>query len=37
MINFLDLKKINSQYQEELKNACLKVIDSGWYVENVKK
>lgn len=32
MIPFLDLKKINSQYQEELKVACSKVIDSGWYI-----
>ncbi|AWB56327.1 DegT/DnrJ/EryC1/StrS family aminotransferase [Colwellia sp. Arc7-D] len=32
MIPFLDLKKINSQYQEELKEACARVIDSGWYI-----
>ncbi|MDE1326598.1 DegT/DnrJ/EryC1/StrS family aminotransferase [Vibrio aestuarianus] len=32
MIHFLDLKKINSQYREELKEACSRVIDSGWYV-----
>ncbi|TWX67637.1 DegT/DnrJ/EryC1/StrS family aminotransferase [Colwellia sp. C1TZA3] len=32
MIPFLDLKKINSQYQEELKAACARVIDSGWYI-----
>ncbi len=32
MINFLDLKKINQQYQEDLKQACARVIDSGWYV-----
>ena len=32
MISFLDLKKINAQYQEELKEACARVIDSGWYV-----
>lgn len=32
MIPFLDLKKINAQYQNELKEACAKVIDSGWYV-----
>jgi dTDP-4-amino-4,6-dideoxygalactose transaminase len=32
MIPFLDLKKINSQYQAELKEACARVIDSGWYV-----
>lgn len=32
MINFLDLKTINNQYQQELKNACARVIDSGWYI-----
>lgn len=32
MIPFLDLKKINAQYQQELKNACSRVIDSGWYI-----
>lgn len=32
MINFLDLKKINKQYEAELRNACTKVIRSGWYI-----
>ena len=32
MIPFLDLKKINEQYQVELKDACSRVIDSGWYI-----
>ncbi|WP_166373162.1 DegT/DnrJ/EryC1/StrS family aminotransferase [Psychromonas sp. SA13A] len=32
MIPFLDLKNINAQYQIELKEACSRVIDSGWYV-----
>ena len=32
MIKFLDLKKINNQYQEELKAVASKVIDSGWYL-----
>ncbi|MUK49014.1 DegT/DnrJ/EryC1/StrS family aminotransferase [Aliivibrio fischeri] len=32
MINFLNLQAINAQYQDELKSACAKVIDSGWYV-----
>lgn len=32
MIPFLDLKSINLQYQKELKDACSKVIDSGWYI-----
>lgn len=32
MINFLNLKAINEQYQEELKIACARVIDSGWYI-----
>ncbi|AEI35786.1 DegT/DnrJ/EryC1/StrS family aminotransferase [Francisella salina] len=36
MINFLDLKKINNLYQEELKDACNRVIDSGWYIRGTE-
>lgn len=32
MIPFLDLKKINQQYRDELIQACTQVIDSGWYI-----
>ena len=32
MIPFLDLKAINSQYRDELVDACTRVIDSGWYI-----
>ena len=32
MIKFLDIGKINSQYQNELKEAANRVIDSGWYL-----
>lgn len=32
MIPFLDLKTINKQYHAELKEACARVIDSGWYI-----
>lgn len=32
MIKFLDLQKINAQYQDELKAATAQVIDSGWYI-----
>ncbi|MGF1883294.1 DegT/DnrJ/EryC1/StrS family aminotransferase [Vibrio splendidus] len=32
MIPFLNLKSINQKYQEELKEACARVIDSGWYI-----
>ena len=32
MIQFLDLKKINAQYAEQLKAAATRVIDSGWYL-----
>ena len=32
MVKFLDLQKINAQYQSELKAACSRVIDSGWYL-----
>lgn len=39
MIPFLDLKKINSIYREDLILACKEVIDSGWYIhgDKVKK
>jgi len=38
-ISFLDLKKINALYREDMLKACAKVIDSGWYIqgEEVKK
>ena len=32
MIPFLDLKAVNQQYSQELKEACSRVIDSGWYI-----
>jgi len=32
MINFLDLKKVNNKYREELLDTCARVIDSGWYI-----
>ena len=32
MIPFLDLKACNQQYQQELKDAAARVIDSGWYI-----
>ena len=32
MIKFLDIQKINSQYEQELKLAANRVIDSGWYL-----
>ncbi|YCH29284.1 DegT/DnrJ/EryC1/StrS family aminotransferase [Erwinia sp. D4-22] len=32
MVNFLDLKKINDNYKNELVAACERVISSGWYI-----
>jgi dTDP-4-amino-4,6-dideoxygalactose transaminase len=32
MIKFLDLQKINAQYNQELKEVATAVIDSGWYL-----
>lgn len=32
MIEFLNLKSINDRYSSELKEACSRVIDSGWYI-----
>ncbi len=39
MIKFLDLEKINAQYEAELINAASEVIKSGWYLlgERLKK
>lgn len=39
MINFLDLKKINFQYKEDLLKAFEKVLNSGWFIlgEQVEK
>ena len=39
MIPFLDLKKINLQYQDELKEAFDRILKSGWYIlgEEVEK
>jgi dTDP-4-amino-4,6-dideoxygalactose transaminase len=31
-VPFLDLKKLNAQYADELKAAAARVIDSGWYI-----
>ena len=33
MIKFLDLKKVNQQYADELKMAAEELIDSGWYLQ----
>ncbi|EBE4162852.1 aminotransferase, partial [Salmonella enterica] len=32
MVDFLNLQKINNRYEHELKEACARVIDSGWYI-----
>ena len=32
MIKFLDLQKVNNQYQDEISDAIKNVIDSGWYL-----
>lgn len=32
IVPFLDLKGINHEYADELKTACARVIDSGWYI-----
>lgn len=39
MVPFLDLKKINQEYADELQQAFKEVLDSGWYIlgESVKK
>ena len=39
MIKFLDLQKINNQYESEINSAMKSVLDSGWYIigEKTKK
>ncbi len=32
MIRFLDLLKVNQQYETEIKTAMNRVFDSGWYI-----
>ncbi len=32
MVNFLNLRAINARYAQELKDACARVIDSGWFI-----
>ncbi|MFT6324900.1 MAG: dTDP-4-amino-4,6-dideoxygalactose transaminase [Halieaceae bacterium] len=32
MIKFLDLQKVNAQFSQEIKEAAIRVIDSGWYL-----
>jgi len=32
MISFLDLKSVNNVYRDDLLAACVRVIDSGWYI-----
>ncbi len=32
MIPFLDLKKINANYSQQIKKATARVVDSGWYI-----
>ena len=33
MIDFLNIKRINKRYENELLEACARVIDSGWYIQ----
>ncbi|WP_220719832.1 DegT/DnrJ/EryC1/StrS family aminotransferase [Agarivorans litoreus] len=33
MVDFLNLQTVNAQYAEQLKQACARVIDSGWYLQ----
>jgi dTDP-4-amino-4,6-dideoxygalactose transaminase len=32
MIPFYDLKAVNARYEREIKEALLRVVDSGWFV-----
>ena len=36
MIPFLDLRAINAQYREELIEAAVNVVDSGWFIQGAE-
>lgn len=36
MVDFLNLKRMNMRYADELKEACSRVIDSGWYIQGIE-
>lgn len=36
MIPFLNLKKINSEYRQDLIDAATRVVDSGWYIQGAE-
>lgn len=36
MIKFLELKKITSKYEQEIHEAVLRTIDSGWYLQGTE-
>ena len=33
MINFLDLKKINNRFRDEIDSRIAKILDKGWYLQ----
>ena len=36
MIKFLDLQKVTEKYREEIHEAVLRVVDSGWYLQGAE-
>lgn len=36
MIKFLDLEKINKSHEEEISNALMRVLKSGWYINGIE-
>ena len=36
MIKFLDLQKITAKYADEIHEAVLRVVDSGWYLQGAE-
>ena len=37
MIKFLDLQKVTAKYADEIHDAVLRVIDSGWYLQGEER
>ncbi|MFL4934002.1 DegT/DnrJ/EryC1/StrS family aminotransferase, partial [Escherichia coli] len=35
-VDFLNLQAVNALYEQELKDACCRVINSGWYISGTE-
>lgn len=35
-VDFLNLQAVNALYEQELKDACCRAINSGWYISGTE-